>query len=37
MTFSELCRLHKATPTEREALLWHLAFLRMRKTLELRP
>lgn len=34
MTFDELCRTFRVTPSERERLAWHLGSFRMRKTYE---
>jgi hypothetical protein len=32
MTFDEICTLTRATPAERDALAWHIAMFRARKT-----
>lgn len=34
MTFDEFCAQFRLRPTEREALVWHLAAFRHRKTVE---
>ncbi len=33
-TFDELFASHRLKPPEREQLVWHLAYMRMRKTIE---
>ncbi len=33
-TFDELFASHRLKPAEREQLVWHLAYMRMRKTIE---